>query len=69
MNMKKMATIPKRGRPVSNVVPVDKNKQADDLYGFVAGKATITGDVVSPTFSREEWGDLYFPSSPRRRRR
>ena len=48
--------ITKRGKPVVRLVPVDK--QPDDIYGFLAGKGTIVGDVVSPTMSLEEWGSL-----------
>jgi prevent-host-death family protein len=49
--------ITKRGKPVAKLVPADK--EADDIFGFLAGKGRITGDVVSPVFSPEEWGDLY----------
>ncbi|HEV3307289.1 MAG TPA: type II toxin-antitoxin system Phd/YefM family antitoxin [Candidatus Sulfotelmatobacter sp.] len=49
--------ITKRGKPVAKLVPADKDD--DDFYGFYTGKGKITGDVVSPAFSPEEWGDLY----------
>ena len=49
--------ITKRGKPVAKLVPVAKEK--DNIFGFFAGKGTITGDIVSPAFSPEEWGDLY----------
>jgi len=49
--------ITKRGRPVVKLVPADAEK--DDIYGFLKGKGKITGDVVSPAISKEEWGDLY----------
>ena len=38
--------ITKRGKPVVNI------------YDFFKGKGFITGDVVSPVLSLEEWGDL-----------
>ena len=44
-------------------------KPADEIFGFLAGKGKITGDVVSPALTPEEWGDLYFPAPPRRPRR
>jgi prevent-host-death family protein len=48
--------ITKRGKPVAKLVPVEiKN---DDLFGFLQGKVTIVGDVVSPALTLEEWGDL-----------
>ena len=50
--------ITKRGKPVAMLVPVDMNDD-DDIFGFMAGKLKITGDVVSPALSPEEWGNLY----------
>ena len=29
-----------------------------DLFGFLSGKVTIVGDVVSPALKLEEWGNL-----------
>jgi prevent-host-death family protein len=49
--------ITKRGKPVAKLVPVEKEK--DDIFGFLKGKGKITGDIVSPILSPEEWGDLY----------
>jgi prevent-host-death family protein len=49
--------ITKRGKPVAKLVPVEKAK--DDIFGFYRGKIKINGDIVSPAFSPEEWGDLY----------
>jgi prevent-host-death family protein len=36
--------ITKHGKPVAKLVPADKN--ADDIYNFLAGKGSIVGDVV-----------------------
>ena len=49
--------ITKHGKPVAKLVPVEKSK--DDIFGFFKGKIKITGDVVSPALTPEEWGDLY----------
>jgi prevent-host-death family protein len=49
--------ITKRGKPVVKIVPVDQKK--DEIYGFYKGKGKITGDIVSPILTPEEWGDLY----------
>jgi prevent-host-death family protein len=46
----------KHGKPVAKLVPVEL--QGDDIFGFLGGKVTITGDVVSPAPSRREWGNL-----------
>ena len=48
--------ITKRGKPVAKLIPADSD--SDDIYNFLAGKGTITGDVVSPAIGREEWGKL-----------
>jgi prevent-host-death family protein len=48
--------ITKHGKPVAKLVPADKN--LDDIYNFLAGKGTITGDIVAPALSKEEWGEL-----------
>ena len=46
--------ITKRGKPVAKLVPADKD--TDEIYNFLRGKGTITGDVISPAL--EDWGDL-----------
>jgi len=49
--------ITKHGKPVAKLVPVDSAE--DDLFGYMAGKMEIVGDIVSPALTPEEWGDLY----------
>jgi prevent-host-death family protein len=48
--------ITKRGKPVAKLVPV--NEKTDDIFGSLKGKVTIAGDIVSPAFTLEEWGNL-----------
>ncbi len=48
--------ITKHGKPVAKLVPADNN--TDDIYNFMAGKGAVTGDIVSPALSKEDWGDL-----------
>jgi prevent-host-death family protein len=48
--------ITKHGKPVAKLVPADKN--ADDIFNFLAGKGVVAGDTVSPAISDEEWGGL-----------
>ncbi len=48
--------ITKHGKPVAKLVPVEP--QSDDIFGFLRGKVTITGDVVTPALSGHEWGNL-----------
>jgi prevent-host-death family protein len=49
--------ITKHGKPVAKLVPINTDK--DEIFGFLAGKGTITGDIVSPALTPEEWGELY----------
>ena len=44
------------GKPVAKLVPADES--TDDIYGFLAGKIAITGDIIAPALSLEEWGNL-----------
>jgi prevent-host-death family protein len=48
--------ITKHGKPVAKLVPVDSS--TDEIYGFLAGKGSVVGDVVLPALSAEEWGKL-----------
>lgn len=48
--------ITKHGKPVAKLVPADKD--TDDISNFLAGKGSITGDVVGPAMSGDEWGEL-----------
>jgi prevent-host-death family protein len=48
--------ITKHGKPVAKLVPVDT--RVDEIFGFFSGRGSITGDVVSPALSPEEWGSL-----------
>jgi prevent-host-death family protein len=49
--------ITKHGQPVAQLVPV--SPKTDEIFGFLSGKGSITGDVVSPVLSLREWGDLH----------
>jgi prevent-host-death family protein len=51
---RKSVVITKHGEPVAKLVPADKN--IDDIYDFLAGKGTITGDVVAPVLSENDSG-------------
>jgi prevent-host-death family protein len=48
--------ITKHGKPVAKLVPADKD--TDDIYGFLAGKGSVVGNVIAPALSGDEWGDL-----------
>ena len=53
---KETVVITKRGKPVAKLVPADQ--ETDEIYGFLAGKGEITGDILSPALSAREWGKL-----------
>lgn len=48
--------ITKHGKPVAKLVPV--NKTTGEIYNFLEGKGAVTGDVVAPALSSEDWGEL-----------
>ena len=48
--------ITKHGRPVAMLVPV--KTAVDDIFGFFINRGRITGDVVSPVLSADDWGEL-----------
>jgi prevent-host-death family protein len=48
--------ITKHGKPVAKLVPVAPEN--DEIYGFLKGKGTIKGDIVSPALTPKEWGEL-----------
>ena len=45
--------VTKRGKPVVKVVPVESEK--DDIFGFMAGKFEIVGDIESPVVPLKQW--------------
>jgi prevent-host-death family protein len=53
---KESIVITKHGKPVAKLVPV--GEETDEIYGFLAGKGSILGDVVAPAISPEQWGVL-----------
>jgi hypothetical protein len=53
----KKAGVRKGGKKAAGATPTGKN--TDDIFGFMAGKVKITGDIVSPIFSPKEWGNLH----------
>jgi prevent-host-death family protein len=45
--------ITKHGKPVAKLVPAER--QTDDLFGYMAGKVKIVGDIVGPVTPLEDW--------------
>jgi prevent-host-death family protein len=48
--------ITKHGRPVAKLVPA--NTEPSEIFNFLDGKGRVTGDIVVPAVSQEEWNDL-----------
>jgi prevent-host-death family protein len=48
--------VTKHGKPVAKVVPIEP--QDDDIFGFMAGRAKIIGDIVKPAVDPDEWETL-----------
>ncbi len=48
--------VTKHGKPVVKLVPA---KATDDsIFGYMAGKAVLVGDIVSPVTPIEDWDAL-----------
>jgi prevent-host-death family protein len=47
--------VTRRGEPVAEVVPPSPPKPAKPWLGSMAGEVQITGDLLEPVASREEW--------------
>jgi prevent-host-death family protein len=45
--------VTKRGKPVVKIVPIRPEK--DDIFGFMADKFDIVGDIESPVVPLKDW--------------
>ena len=45
--------ITKHGKPVAKLVPAEK--RGDDIFGYMAGKAKIVGDIVGTVTPLDDW--------------
>lgn len=45
--------ITKHGKPVAKLVPAASGP--DDIFGYMAGKVKIVGDIVGPVTPLEDW--------------
>ena len=45
--------VTKRGKPVVKVIPIRPEK--DDIFGYMAGKVKIVGDIESPVVPLSAW--------------
>lgn len=51
---KETVVITKHGKPVAKLIPADRD--TDDIYNFLAGKGTVTGNIIAPAIA--DWGHL-----------
>src|SRR2546427_8371472 len=49
--------ITRRGKPVAKLVPVER-KPKDSIFGWLRGKGSITGNIMSPVVAPEVWETL-----------
>lgn len=45
--------ITKHGKPVAKLVPAES--KGTDIFGYMAGKVKIVGDIVEPIIPLEDW--------------
>ena len=45
--------ITKRGKPVARLLPA--TSEPEDVFGYMAGKVKIVGDIVGPITPLEDW--------------
>jgi prevent-host-death family protein len=48
--------ITKHGKPVAKLVPAPDH--ADDVFGYMAGKVKIVGDIVGPVTPLKDWESI-----------
>jgi prevent-host-death family protein len=45
--------ITKHGKPVVKLIPAEKH--VDEIFGYMAGKVKIVGDIVGPITPIDDW--------------
>ena len=55
---RKPVLITRFGVPIAEVVPPPEPKRRVKWLGCMAGSVTITGDIVGPTTTEDEWDAL-----------
>jgi antitoxin (DNA-binding transcriptional repressor) of toxin-antitoxin stability system len=48
-----LVLITKHGKPVAKLIPAEMTD--DDVFGYMAGKVKILGDIVTPVTPLEDW--------------
>ena len=58
----KTVIITKRGKPMARLLPLEEQaskESPESIFGCLRHMATITGDVISPEFTDEEWERMF----------
>ena len=58
----KPVLVTKRGKPFARVsLPEEQvtEEKPEDIFGFMRGMGTITGDIVSSEYTDEEWDRMF----------
>ena len=50
--------ITKRGKPVVRITALEAKMKKESIFGFMRGTAVISGDIVGPIISGEDWNHL-----------
>jgi prevent-host-death family protein len=45
--------ITKHGKPVAKLVPAES--EAEEIFGYMAGRVKVVGDIVGPITPLEDW--------------
>ena len=51
--------VTKNGKPVAQMVPIIDKEEPDPIFGFMRGKGKITGDIMAPIYTDEEYEEFY----------
>ena len=54
--------VTKRGKPLARVLPSQDQapkEKPEDIFGCLSHMATITGDIVTPEFTSDEWDRMF----------
>lgn len=50
--------VTKRGKPVVRITALEAKSKTESIFGFMRVTAVISGDIVGPIISDEDWDHL-----------
>jgi prevent-host-death family protein len=54
--------ITRRGKPIARLAPLDeegRKESPESIFGSLRDMVVVTGDIVSPEFTDEEWDRMF----------